>query len=182
MFNSQIFDEDVRLIIDLILKHKRSGPITYVEVGCNKGGTFCQIHNALHSNSLTIAIDCQDYSEDWNKLPLKRDNLNYFLVGPTSKTSQRVKELIKRDPHGQIDCLFIDGDHSEEGVKLDWETYKDLVAPGGLIIFHDWDPPSSTPFNSKTQGAGILCQKLKASGLDVKQLVGTQIGTSYLIK
>jgi predicted O-methyltransferase YrrM len=33
--------------------------------------------------------------------------------------------------------LFIDGDHSYEGVKKDFEMYSPLVAEGGLIAFHD---------------------------------------------
>jgi predicted O-methyltransferase YrrM len=37
----------------------------------------------------------------------------------------------------QIDLLFIDGDHTYEGVKKDWEMYSPLVRSGGLIVFHD---------------------------------------------
>ena len=33
--------------------------------------------------------------------------------------------------------LFIDGDHTSEGVKRDWEMYSQLVRPGGLVAFHD---------------------------------------------
>jgi predicted O-methyltransferase YrrM len=33
--------------------------------------------------------------------------------------------------------LFIDGDHSYEGVRRDWELYSPLVRPGGLIALHD---------------------------------------------
>ena len=36
-----------------------------------------------------------------------------------------------------LDLLFIDGDHSYEGVKLDYMKYKELVSPGGYICFHD---------------------------------------------
>jgi cephalosporin hydroxylase len=36
-----------------------------------------------------------------------------------------------------LDFLFIDGDHSLEGVKLDYEMYSPLVAKGGWVGFHD---------------------------------------------
>lgn len=36
-----------------------------------------------------------------------------------------------------IDFLFIDGDHSYQGVKGDYLLYEKLVRPGGLIVFHD---------------------------------------------
>jgi predicted O-methyltransferase YrrM len=37
----------------------------------------------------------------------------------------------------KIDLLFIDGDHTYEGVKADFEKYLPLVKKGGLIAFHD---------------------------------------------
>jgi predicted O-methyltransferase YrrM len=37
----------------------------------------------------------------------------------------------------KLDVLFIDGDHSYEGVKHDLDNYGHLVAPGGRIILHD---------------------------------------------
>jgi len=38
--------------------------------------------------------------------------------------------------------LFIDGDHSYDGVRADFENYAPLVRPGGLIAFHDVDSAS----------------------------------------
>lgn len=39
--------------------------------------------------------------------------------------------------HGPYDFVFIDGDHSYEGVKGDFERYAGLVRDGGIIAFHD---------------------------------------------
>jgi hypothetical protein len=36
-----------------------------------------------------------------------------------------------------VDMLHIDGDHSYEGVKSDYEKWKHLVKSGGMIVFHD---------------------------------------------
>lgn len=33
--------------------------------------------------------------------------------------------------------IFIDGDHSYEGLRGDWEAWKSLVAPGGMVALHD---------------------------------------------
>jgi predicted O-methyltransferase YrrM len=38
---------------------------------------------------------------------------------------------------GLCDFVFIDGDHSEEGCRLDWDLWHPLVAPGGLLVLHD---------------------------------------------
>ena len=37
-----------------------------------------------------------------------------------------------------LDLLFIDGDHSYEGVRQDYKMYSKLVRDGGLIAFTMW--------------------------------------------
>src|SRR5271170_882466 len=36
-----------------------------------------------------------------------------------------------------VDFIFIDGDHSYDGLRQDWEAWSGLVAPGGFIALHD---------------------------------------------
>ncbi len=43
---------------------------------------------------------------------------------------------------GPFDLIFIDGDHSEEGVKMDIEECLSLLAPDGLMAFHDYGRPT----------------------------------------
>lgn len=38
---------------------------------------------------------------------------------------------------GPVDLVFVDGDHSEEGCRLDWELWSPFVPPGGVVAFHD---------------------------------------------
>lgn len=40
----------------------------------------------------------------------------------------------------KIDFLFIDGDHSYEGVKLDFDLYSTILSDKGTIMLHDTDP------------------------------------------
>ncbi len=49
-------------------------------------------------------------------------------------------EIAERD--GPYDFIFIDGDHTYEGVKSDWQTFKDMAT---LIGFHDVGPNTSEP-------------------------------------
>jgi predicted O-methyltransferase YrrM len=44
---------------------------------------------------------------------------------------------VARAWEGQVDLVFIDGDHSEEGCATDWELWHPLVEPGGCVLFHD---------------------------------------------
>jgi len=39
----------------------------------------------------------------------------------------------------KIDLLYIDGDHSYEGVKLDFDLYSTLLSDKGIIAIHDTD-------------------------------------------
>jgi len=39
----------------------------------------------------------------------------------------------------KIDLLFIDGDHSYEGVKLDFDLYSTIMSENGVIVLHDSD-------------------------------------------
>jgi hypothetical protein len=43
-----------------------------------------------------------------------------------------------------VDLLFIDGDHSAEGVRKDWEMYRGLLSPDGITAFHDIQPNEAT--------------------------------------
>lgn len=178
MYNSQLFNEDYELLIGLIKTVCKSSSL-YIEVGCALGGTFCKVHNDLPNGSTTVAIDYQNYKPYWSQLPLKPENDFRFFFGSSDQTISEVKKLIENQ---YIDCVFIDGDHSEQGVWTDWNNYYDLVRPGGLIIFHDWDPLSAKPFNPNNQGPAIVCEKLMSEGHNIKQLIGSKIGTSYLIK
>ncbi len=36
-----------------------------------------------------------------------------------------------------VDFLFIDGDHSYEGLKGDWEAWRSHLSPGSIVALHD---------------------------------------------
>jgi predicted O-methyltransferase YrrM len=38
---------------------------------------------------------------------------------------------------GEVDVVFIDGDHSEAGCELDWSSWHPFVPAGGRVVFHD---------------------------------------------
>jgi len=113
-------------------------PKTIVEIGTCNGGTFF-IWTNLASE---LAITC-----DLNKSKI-RDELYHSFPPPDSNCkviplagdshSEQFLETVKQSLNGnQVDFLFIDGDHTEEGVKRDYEMYSPLVRSGGIIAFHD---------------------------------------------
>jgi predicted O-methyltransferase YrrM len=48
-----------------------------------------------------------------------------------------------------FDLIFIDGDHSIEGITQDWSDWSDRIVPKGLIALHDTKVPSYNPGVSK---------------------------------
>jgi|SRR5580765_1222380 len=58
------------------------------------------------------------------------------LIEGDSHNPAIVKRIHNMFPRG-VDFLFIDGDHSLQGCRDDYNYYCDLVTSGGLIGFHD---------------------------------------------
>ena len=46
---------------------------------------------------------------------------------------------------GQVDLVFVDGDHSPAGCREDWEVWHPHVRPGGAVAFHDARPSDVEP-------------------------------------
>lgn len=40
-------------------------------------------------------------------------------------------------PETALDFIFIDGDHSWEGIRGDWEGFSNLIVEGGVVALHD---------------------------------------------
>jgi len=102
-------------------------PLSILEVGVFLGG-FVETMRKAFPNATVIGID-KDYSS------LEFTDF-YALSGDSHLPSMReaVKDTLKGKP---LDFLFIDGDHTYNGVKTDFELYAPLVRSGGIIAFHD---------------------------------------------
>jgi len=115
-------------------------PKVICEIGTDRGGTLYLWSKAIQPDGLIISID----------LPRTyRKSLNRFFCSFFSET-QRIHFLrensqsaecqmsVRKILNGKkIDFLFIDADHSYEGVKNDFKFYSEFVRKPGLIAFHD---------------------------------------------
>jgi len=124
---------------------------TVVEIGSWMGkSTYC-IAKGLSSGKI-FAIDPfnadaghdDSSQENYNDKGANKDLLVAFKKNMEQRgVAQKItpKKGYSQDFHTEfntIDFLFIDGDHSIEGCKLDFELYAHKVVKGGYIAFHDF--------------------------------------------
>jgi FkbM family methyltransferase len=71
--------------------------------------------------------------ENWGFAPIPADH--FTIIKRLSTEPEAMVEAAKRT----YDLLIIDGDHSRQGVKFDFDNYGGMVRPGGYILFDDYD-------------------------------------------
>lgn len=136
-------------IVDLFA---RLSPKNVVEIGSFYGATlwsWMQIMWGLAANekkitSVDLPIGRGDgrYDEMVKSRSLWKEwesetHCKLFDIQGDSHSPEIIKTVKDIYPNNDVDFLFIDGDHSYEGVKADFENYAPLVRPGGIIVFHD---------------------------------------------
>jgi len=113
-----------------------------LEIGSFIGASACFISAGLEKNSKAICIDTwKNDAMTEGKRDTKKEfdeNTNNFKdkIVKVQGYSTNVKEQVLGITP-KIDLLFIDGDHSYEGCKADWDLYIDMVKSGGCVVFHD---------------------------------------------
>jgi predicted O-methyltransferase YrrM len=137
----QVIDELAQLLDDVKSLH----PQTVLEIGTHRGGTLYLWTRLAQPNATLISIDLPGGKFGGGYSPFRipiykkfaRANQTLHLLRADSHaatTPEQTERLLAGHP---IDFLFIDGDHTYDGVKNDYQMYSPLVRPGGLIVFHD---------------------------------------------
>jgi len=114
-------------------------PKTVLEIGTAEGGTLFLLTRLSDPNALILSISFsrkRTFREIFYHSFAMYNQKLFFLERDSHKLST-LEELKKILKNRQIDVLFIDGDHSYEGVKKDFEMYGPLVKKKGIIAFHD---------------------------------------------
>ena len=75
---------------------------------------------------------------DFNYLPMTSEAANALYRGGTTVASP---EFGQTPLAGAIAVLHLDGNHDEAAVSQDFALWSPLVAPGGWIIFDDYNWP-----------------------------------------
>jgi predicted O-methyltransferase YrrM len=134
--------DEIRWLFELVRAERAQAVL---EIGLDEGGTLFLWTRAAGPDALLMAIDTRPPGALGMRSPFPLARRNF------AHSSQRVELLMPADSHDpatrgrvesllggrKLDLLFIDGDHSREGVWADFELYSPLVRAGGIVAFHD---------------------------------------------
>jgi len=127
-------------------RHFSNMKVSCVEIGSYLGASSCFIAAGLGEGSRLYCVDtwlndAMKYDEaDIDAAP--RDTYSSFVsntrthIGKIVPIRLKSVEAIELVPDS-IEFLFLDGDHSYEGVKADWDCYSERLHSGSIVVFHD---------------------------------------------
>lgn len=139
------FHHHYYILLDIVNSYPEDYSVNYVEIGCYAGGSSCLVSQRKNTNLFSIDLGHPISKE----IPINNvkkfntnNNLFQYIQGDSKKitTFNELKKYLN-----EIDVLFIDGDHSFNGVKSDFELYSPLVKTGGYIIFDDYNDKQHSP-------------------------------------
>ncbi len=116
-------------------------PETVLELGTFLGGTLYVWARALESVEQVVTVDKPVWTDLVHEgrrelFPTFAADVRIDLVYGDSHDDRTVEAVADR-LRGEVDLLFVDGDHTYEGVREDFETYRELVGGDGVVAFHD---------------------------------------------
>jgi len=117
-------------------------PTAIVEIGVGGAASTLAFAEALRLNGRghLISIDIDSWLTERARMLLRTHGLDEYvtIIDGRSASAETKRYVVEQMP--QVDLLFIDGDHSFAGCYGDFDCYHDLLAPAGMVIFHDTAP------------------------------------------
>jgi predicted O-methyltransferase YrrM len=129
------------------------GRKTIVETGVAEGGSAWEMRTVMAPDGTLFLIDPYDLSR-LGPLSPKHMIARRLVASVTRADARWIREVsqpLALQWTTPIDFLFIDGDHSYEGVRADWQGWTPHLAPGGHVALHDarieadWTDANSGP-------------------------------------
>lgn len=129
----------------LIALVRRMKPTTIVEIGTYKGGTLACWAAVAPPPAHIVSIDLPPPWENREAIAasvarahtMLRPSQRLTTISADSHDSDTLARLKEALAGAPLDVLWIDGDHTYEGVSRDVQMYGPLVRPGGIIALHD---------------------------------------------
>jgi cephalosporin hydroxylase len=168
----QVRTEILRLLE--IIRAQR--PSTICEIGAAWGGTTLMFADAATSDSTIVTVDLTwTYSRRIAIGGFAQGAQKIICLQGNSHLDKTHRAVCKALKGRKLDLLFIDGDHSYEGVTADFKLYSPLVRQGGMIVLHDIVPDYKTRYGTQTWsytgGVPQFWDELKSSHQNVEEIV-----------
>jgi predicted O-methyltransferase YrrM len=111
------------------------------EIGVWEAVTTLQLRRSMPNNAVYFAIDPYPIGRLGFSTQrviahstVKKSNIGSVVwIETTGVEAARHPKVLE----APIDFLFIDGDHSYEGLQGDWQAWSSLIAIGGIVALHD---------------------------------------------
>lgn len=117
------------------------GNIRFVEIGSHAGASLKLSHRALTRRFPTVqgfAVEPAGTPQFYEVLNELSANVAH-LKALSHEAAPSLADFFLSD--GLLaEVIFVDGDHTYEGVKRDIINYFPLLRPGGVMVFHDYLP------------------------------------------
>jgi predicted O-methyltransferase YrrM len=131
--------EEAALLAELAATARR-----VVEIGVYEGASAVVLCDVLGPEAELHLID--PFGEQPGALPAGWAGIEWATkrtVARASRGGPRIVWHVERSDQTAagwttpVDLVFIDGDHLEPGVRLDWACWNEHVGAGGHVLFHD---------------------------------------------
>jgi predicted O-methyltransferase YrrM len=171
------------------LRRLAAGALRVVELGVYEGSSAVVLCGALDAGAELHLVDPFVDASGWALRPGWRANPTATRMavrraaaggGPQIRWHvARSQDVGRSWTGGPVDLVFIDGDHSPEGCREDWEVWHPHVAAGGAVAFHDarLGRPGGTGSPGPT---GVVNELFHRSGSD--WVVAEEIDTLVVVR
>lgn len=113
-------------------------PKIILEIGTARGGTLLIWSSIASEEVITCDLEHRAAQKPLlEALPPPGSQCKVTLLTGNSHDAAFKQRVAQALNGRKADFIFIDGDHTVEGVTADYNDYKEFVRSGGIIAFHD---------------------------------------------